>query len=134
MEMLVKRNHKTEAEHILFAGENIKEQSWNYIVRGKRIAEIVFFQPNENEIYIDLIKVEKGQQGKGFGTKIVGDLKLHFPKVQKFTGFATKEILEGFWAKQQSYQFSGEGSDEQEGYYWFTIKNERLLKKECNTL
>lgn len=114
--------HEPKAQHIFFVGSDIKEKRYTFVENDEKLGEVFFFPVDDKEIYIDSLTVFENHQRNGVGTRMVEELAVQFPNLKKITGFATKEILEGFWAKQPGYQFNGEGSDQQEGYYWFLIR------------
>lgn len=121
--MLVDQKYKPEAPHVLFVGTDIEEKRYTYIEENEELGEIYFFPTRDKEIYIDFLSVKEAQQRKGIGTRMIKEFRTQFPNVQNIWGYATEEVLEGFWEKQPGYQFFGEGHGEHEGYYIFELKN-----------
>lgn len=103
--------------HLFASG---KEEKYAYFSNGKEIGNLYVFIDN-NSLYIDLLEVKEQYQKQGFGTSIVQALFTHFPQIDIVWGLSSESIMEGFWSKQQGFQFFGEGHDEMEGYLIFEI-------------
>lgn len=74
---------------------------------------------SKSSVYIDLLSIFDEHKGKGYGTQIVSELFDFFKDANALWGIAWEDVLNGFWAKQPGFCYTGECSDEFEDYFSF---------------
>lgn len=79
---------------------------------------------NKSSVYIDLLSIFDEHKGKGYGTQIVSEFFRFFKDAKIMWGIAFEEVLNGFWAKQPGYHYTGDCCDELEGYFSFELRKE----------